>query len=562
MTYETVLGQPAVFRMDGASGALDGLTVRERRLVVGALNFHALMAPARTLTAHLYANDADDLPRTTDDSTFDGASRRFRYRIASEQVTSLVADEDRTRLASESGSRELVEHASRHIHVSYDRALLRDPVRGESMHPLRRLSRVVRRRWPLVYDEMRDLELRRFRSELVTPADRHNYRSEFDAGGIHEGGTIVPVAPAPAGATRAVLIGVHWFELGGAERWAFESVKLVREAGLLPIVISNRDSHQPWLSRPELDGALIIPFSEPTVESQTPGVEQLLRAVLGHFDVRGVVVHHNQWLYDRLGWIRESRPEVPIVDTTHIIEYRGGGFPLASVRADTSVTTHHVISPSLAAWMTQAQGVAANKVVMAPLGGLTVDGDGRSFKRREHGEEFTVAFVGRMARQKAPEVFVTVAEQLRRRVPGIRFIMHGEGELASWVDRLVASRGLSDVVTRRDSRTPVADTLRAADVLAVTAHNEGLTLTSLEAISAGVPVVSTDVGAQSDIVPARALASRNVHRAVTDLTRIIVGLAGDEDARRVLWSEEDEKMSRLLDRPSATEWFSQEVAKW
>ena len=41
------------------------------------------------------------------------------------------------------------------------------------------------------------------------------------------------------GAQPAVIVGLHWFELGGAERWAFETVKLVREAGLLPIVITQ-----------------------------------------------------------------------------------------------------------------------------------------------------------------------------------------------------------------------------------------------------------------------------------------------------------------------------------
>ncbi|MEZ5213472.1 MAG: hypothetical protein R2692_00915 [Microbacterium sp.] len=71
-------------------------------------------------------------------------------------------------------------------------------------------------------------------------------------------------------------------------------------------MLTNRESHHPWIDRPELDGALIIPFSEPTVLSQTDGVEQLLRALLASYDIRGVVVHHNQWLYDRLPWITRA----------------------------------------------------------------------------------------------------------------------------------------------------------------------------------------------------------------------------------------------------------------
>jgi glycosyltransferase involved in cell wall biosynthesis len=96
----------------------------------------------------------------------------------------------------------------------------------------------------------------------------------------------------------------------------------------------------------------------------------------------------------------------------------------------------------------------------------------------------------------------------------------------------------------------------------VTSHNEGLTLTTLEAISHGVPVVSTDVGAQSDLVPARALVPRNVHRAVAGLADKVRWLAADEDARRQLWTDEREAEKRLLAAQTASSWFAQEVGSW
>ena len=57
----------------------------------------------------------------------------------------------------------------------------------------------------------------------------------------------IPCTPRPvgggAGARRgtrpAVLFGLHWLELGGAESWAMETVAMAREAGLLPIVVTR-----------------------------------------------------------------------------------------------------------------------------------------------------------------------------------------------------------------------------------------------------------------------------------------------------------------------------------
>ena len=561
MTSDVVLGQPAFFRLIGEELPAD-LSPREARLLVGALNFHALMAPGRELLVHAYDGGWSDLPRTTDDSTFTGMSQAFRHREYSVRMRSAVEIEQREHVEAEDMSRALVDRPTRHLHVSRDAVLGFDPPRDMSPDPVRRVLRAVRARTPLLYDQARDMELLRHRRALVTKAPRRDYEREFAAGGEHADSSIIPAASVKQGAPRAVLFGLHWLELGGAERWAFESVRIARDAGFLPIVLTNRDSHQAWAMRPELDGAMVITFSEATVNSQTPGVEELLRAILRNFDVRGVVVHHNQWLYDRLHWITRSRPGIPVTDSTHIVEYRGGGYPLSSVLVEEAITHHHVISPTLQKWMTKTQGVPEAKIVMAPLGGLTVDPQQARFRPRAPEEAFIVAFVGRMARQKAPEVFVEMAARVHARTPDARFIMHGDGEMAAWVDDLIRAAGLSSVIERRTSDVPVAETLDQAHVLVVPSHNEGLTLTTLEAIAHGVPVVSTDVGAQSDIVPERALVARNAYRAVRELAAKVSWLQGDEPARATLWDDERTAEKELLSQRSASEWFTEEVRSW
>lgn len=561
MTLLQALDQPALFRFSDPRTGED-LTARERRLLVGALNFHSLMAPGRTLGVHMYDGSVETTPRLTDDSTFDGLSRNNRIRIASFEVQSTVAPEERPVQESEAESESLVASDTRHIHVSSDEVLRSNPYRPPRPGIVGGLARQVKSRAPLLYDDARDLALLRFRKKLSTAIEPRDYASEFLPGGAHEDDVIVPAAAAPDGAQKAIIIGLHWFELGGAELWAFETVRLVREAGFLPIVLTNRDSHQPWVTRAELDGALLIPFSEPTVDSQTAGVEPLLRGLLRTFDVRGVVIHHNQWLYDRVAWIAASRPGIPIIDSTHIVEYTGGGYPLSSAIASRSITTHHVISPRLARWMIDVQNIPAERVVMAPLGGLTVKPKDAVFRPRAEGEPFTVAFIGRMARQKAPEVFLAMARRLKRQGHTLRFILHGDGELSSWVDDIIEAEGLTADIVRRTSGTPVAATLDEAHVLVVSSHNEGLTLTTLEAIAHGVPVVSTDVGAQGDIIPESALVPRYARLAARRLADAVAPLVDDEAAREALWRKERKAEKKLLSQQSASSWFKEEVGSW
>ncbi|MDQ1127874.1 glycosyltransferase [Microbacterium sp. SORGH_AS_0888] len=545
--------------MTSSASPLETFSARETRLLEGALSFHALTAPGRELDVHLYRHHSELTPRTTDDRTFDGASRIFRDRIGTLRVKSLVPAEDVSVSGRASG---LIEERNRHIMISPDSILELPPRRWVPRDPVRKALRAFRTRYPLAYDLARDLELLRFRRTVSSPAPRRDYAAEFAPKGAHEFDRIVPAPLPAAGAPRAVLLGLHWLEMGGAERWALECVRLVREAGMLPIVLTNVDSHHPFVLRPELDGALLIPFSEPTHYSQTPGFEQMLRGLLRVFDIRGVSVHHNQWLYDRLPWLKVSRPSLPVVDSTHIVEYRGGGYPRSGVVADRYIDQHHVISPSLERWFVDTQHVDAEHLVMAPLLELTVGPERQPCLPRKPEQPLAVAFIGRMSRQKSPEIFVAIAERAKRQGIAARFIMHGDGELDTWVDEMIESRGLSDVLERRRSETPVADTLDDADVLMVTSHNEGLTLTTLEAIAHGVPVVSSDVGAQRDLVPEEALFTSDPYRGVRQASALLQKIEQDDEWRVRIWETEAAREDALRQARSATNWFREEVSKW
>jgi glycosyltransferase involved in cell wall biosynthesis len=121
---------------------------------------------------------------------------------------------------------------------------------------------------------------------------------------------------------------------------------------------------------------------------------------------------------------------------------------------------------------------------------------------------------------------------------------------------------MTGAIERRTSQVPVSETLDESHLLVVSSHNEGLTLTTLEAVTMGVPVLSTNVGAQSDIIPDTALVPRHVHRAARALARLVIGLVDDEGAREALWRRERKSEKKLLANTSATEWFAKEIREW
>jgi glycosyltransferase involved in cell wall biosynthesis len=363
-------------------------------------------------------------------------------------------------------------------------------------------------------------------------------------------------------AKPAVLFGLHWLELGGAERWALDCIQMARDTGFTPIVITDRPSNHPWITRPEFDNAVVIPLTHPLTQGTDSA---LFNGIFSAYDVRGIHVHHNTWLYDRLPWVKSVWPDVPVVDSQHILEWRTGGYVDHAVRVSAMIDTHHVISPQLRDYLIHRQGIDAEKVVLASLAKTTTGGITRDATEGADSEStpFTVAFIGRFAQQKRPYLFLKLAAELKRSSPGaVRFIMHGEGELADEVRVLRSRLGLSDLLEIRGADKPVAKTLADSDVLVITSENEGLTLTSFEATAAGVPVVSSDVGSQASIIADDLLCPRHTFPFVGSAAAKVRTMMSSPAQRKRWFEDQAAKTEAFAKLPLAESWARELYQGW
>ena len=207
--------------------------------------------------------------------------------------------------------------------------------------------------------------------------------------------------------------------------------------------------------------------------------------------------------------------------------------------------------------------IPASKVVDAPLVGLTADSEHVSYAERRDPRVFNVAFVGRMSRQKRPDAFILVAKAMKQAAPGqYHFIMHGSGDMDSFTDGLIKRYGLDDVIERRPMSIPVSRTYADADVLLVSSVNEGITLTTIEAISAGIPVLSANVGSQETLVPSQGLLRRMTSSFIHDAKRALMHLNGNEMDRHKLWEVEKNRLETFSHKQTANSLFCQLLNEW
>lgn len=126
--------------------------------------------------------------------------------------------------------------------------------------------------------------------------------------------------------------------------------------------------------------------------------------------------------------------------------------------------------------------------------------------RREFGlssETPLVGTVGRLDRYKAHEYFLRSAKTVKKYMPEPRFLIVGEGEQRSFLERMTGELGLEKNVIFTGYRKDMPEILASIDILVLSSVSEGFGRAAVEAMACGKPVVATRVGGLTEIVEDR-----------------------------------------------------------
>jgi glycosyltransferase involved in cell wall biosynthesis len=200
--------------------------------------------------------------------------------------------------------------------------------------------------------------------------------------------------------------------------------------------------------------------------------------------------------------LRSRRP--PVVFTPHGWSWLAGGhlapayrkierllLPLATVVVAVSdeerAAGQAVLGPRAARIMVNPNGVDPGR--FSPAGPVADRPDGP-----------LLVCVGRLSRQRAPDVAVTALAFVR--TPSVRLRFVGDGEDRAATENLVTAFGLAGRVEFSGSRSDPAPDLRAADLVVIPSRYDGMALILLEAMACGAAIVATQVAGSSALAGA------------------------------------------------------------
>ena len=126
----------------------------------------------------------------------------------------------------------------------------------------------------------------------------------------------------------------------------------------------------------------------------------------------------------------------------------------------------------------------------------------------------------------------------------------GDGPNEHRIEALSAELGIADSVKMVGRANDVADRLASAQIFVLSTHYEGLPISIIEAMRAGLPIVATDVGGVSELVVNGENGLLVAPRSVDSLAIALEALIGDSDQRVKLGEESRRRFESGFDLDS------------
>lgn len=111
-------------------------------------------------------------------------------------------------------------------------------------------------------------------------------------------------------------------------------------------------------------------------------------------------------------------------------------------------------------------------------------------------DDFVIISAGELCSRKNHQVVIRAIHRIQD--PRVKYVIAGHGSGKQQLVRLAETLGLADRILFLDYRTDLPELFQMADVFAFPSKREGLGLAAIEAMAAGLPVISSNVNGIND----------------------------------------------------------------
>lgn len=303
-----------------------------------------------------------------------------------------------------------------------------------------------------------------------------------------------------------VMMILPWMEMGGADLFNLDVVKKIDKSEFEMSILTTVPAEHTWRQR--FEEYVTDIFDLPSfldVENYAEFISYFIKS--REIDI--IFLSNSYYGYYLLPWLRKEFPHVVIVDYIHMEEWywRNGGFARTSGAVGEITEKTYVCNERTRQVMINDFGRTPESVETVYIG---VDKDKFDANKVEAGlakkmmeiemSRPVILFPCRIHPQKRPFLMLEIARETKKNIENIAFVVVGDGPQLEELKIKVKDANLSETVYFAGRQNDMLPFYKDCDLTLICSLKEGLALTAYESLAMGKPVVTSDVGGQSELI--------------------------------------------------------------
>ncbi len=343
-----------------------------------------------------------------------------------------------------------------------------------------------------------------------------------------------------------ILMIIPWMVTGGADKFNLDLVTRIDKKKFSIIMVTTQPSINSW--RQEFDNQVTV-YDLTTFLDKKYWIA-FINHLIAQYNIQ-IIFNTNSYIgYSMIPYLKAKYPEIPIMDYVHMEEWynRAGGYSRDSSTVSSCIDKTLVCNKHSEKILVDYFKRNPKEVETVYIG---VDED-KFNPEKYHKEEilqelkienpdrkYVISYICRISEQKRPLLLVEILRELKGKRKDFICVIAGDGPMLDKVKKMVRRYELQDYIIFLGNVRETEKVYMISDMTINCSIKEGLALTAYESLAMGVPVVTADVGGQSELVN-------------EDVGKVVPCLQQEKEIRNFDYKEEEinpyvEAINKVLD---------------
>ncbi len=315
------------------------------------------------------------------------------------------------------------------------------------------------------------------------------------------------VIPKQKGDKRVhILVMVPWMTLGGADKFNLDLFQRIDKEKYFITLVAMQPTDYRWRQKFEcacdevfdlstfLDRKDYLSFVQYLIESRKVDI---------------IFNTNSQVGYSFLPYLHTKYPKLPILDYIHMEEWynRNGGYSRDSAAVGSVIDKTLFCNKNSENILVHYFKRDPQSVGTVYIGVDEKKFDPKHYNKKKLREKYQIptnrtiiSLIARIDYQKRPFLLMEIIKKTVQVKQNVLFLIAGDGPLLDEIKGISRTEGLDEFVRFLGKSEHPDEIYAISDLTLNCSIKEGLALTSYESLAMGVPVVSSDVGGQKELI--------------------------------------------------------------